>query len=208
MRYCFHQQWDFYLSALAIFETTISNNQGIDNNFQESCCLSTCFGKIFSNISNTINDPCFFGSLLNSWRYLGGSERIKISWAKFSSTIPISSKDSDSTAGITIAEKQYNEIKDWRKGKNLPSEKRLRTFLKGHEWSTPESIEMMVFKARLAKGFDKLSSAAINAAAIDGFSKQDALLILKEIWRLYGRYLDHFSNPLVNSQTKEYAKAV
>lgn len=186
--YCLYQQWDFYLSTLAYFEASVRYLSVQPEEIAELNDLPTPFERVFNKIEEQQDPPIrnCFEALLDTWRSSSSRYGTEVSWAKFASPIPTSSAETES--GETPYDRKRSQLKKWRQGKEYPSDSMLKSFLTAHSWIDNDLIDLMVFQARIAKGFDKLTSIAIEGGKQDGFSDDETLQIVHDIVSRYRTY--------------------
>ncbi|SFM77670.1 hypothetical protein [Marinobacter zhejiangensis] len=200
-RYCLYQYWDFYLSALALFEALSKYSyQGEEGLLTTPTAFMRVLGKIVS--SDCRSPRNVFEALLDDWRSHFSKGRRHMTWADLAKGIQL---DPETTvAGTTLKERQKKQLRDWRLGKSYPSEEKLKQFLLHQPSGPTDLIDLMVFHGVIARALDRLINVSIQGQKISGVSKELSWAILREIFANYSR---HYHKALEFAPYLEWKKA-
>jgi len=184
--------YDFLFSAIAHFEVGI-----IMTHCTEDEDISSRVGAVGNAITNFISDKegrtCFY-YLLEAIKVLMSETNPDMSWRKLASYIDIDEVDSFQEL---LNDKQYNYLKDWRKGKNLPSTKSLLQFC--NNIGGEHFQDILFIYCRIAIGLDNIQAELIVKLLKEKIEENDAELIWKEVLSHYHKdYYLYYLNQLSN----------
>jgi len=175
--YC-HLHFDFYLEVITNLDIGFKLPCYYENvNFDELDMLNKAI-----NAFATDDDikSCFHGLLRELEEYAFQHDDKK-GCRKLSRFIDIEEAQSGNY-GESLTDKQYNQLKDWRRGKNLPSDKKLITFLQNFDDYIDFDIADFTFiTCRIVMGVDKLVNEFIQQFQSDNCNSKELVAVTKKI---------------------------
>ncbi|QDF76226.1 MULTISPECIES: hypothetical protein [Shewanella] len=187
----YHLNLDFYLAAIAHFEVGLVlyeqrrwGDLDVDN-----------YVGVFSSVINRwVHEDkqmtCFEAMLVEFKESLGNNG---IGWRELSGFIAI---DDSGESEELLRDRQYNRLKDWRRGVNMPSDLKLRLFVeaafKSVEGYCPETA-LIYF--RISKGLDLFVAKQFQIAQYHNAGK-----IMEKVVAHYPRYFQHYKSMWLNNK--------
>lgn len=185
-RYSLYMYWDFYLSAIALFEEIGFHSLKNSTDKVNSSAFQSVFKKLSMNGYGDARSA--FEAILEYWRDAYSID----TWSAFSKAIPIT--EEETPGGETSDERKKNQLNKWRRGDDYPSEDMLMKFLSRQPGNPPYTISLMAFHGIIAIGLDKLIQLSIIGQEMDGISKDKCMDILKDVFSLYPHYCAKIRN--------------
>ncbi|OBT08056.1 hypothetical protein A9267_10035 [Shewanella sp. UCD-FRSSP16_17] len=178
-------QLDFYLEAIAHYEAgvVLAKHENKDEVVQPNGMLT----KGLMLYADGVGKTCFDGFLTEMIRVINKIHG-DTSWRTVAGCIDID-ESAATGMGDSLKDRQYNCLKDWRKGKNLPSYSKLQWFfihLFGLE--DAEFIDMMLAYSKIAIGLDSLFNSICTNFKGAHFSEHELEGILKQVLKDYPSY--------------------
>ncbi len=181
----YHLNFDFYLAAIANFEVgvVLYEQRHWDNIDVEN------YAGLFSSVINTWvhedKQTMCFEAMLVEFKKLLGNEGV--GWRELSGFIPI---DDSGESDELLKDRQYNRLKDWRRGINMPSDLKLRLFVEAALKSIGEySPEAILVYFRISRGLDLFVAKQLQIAQY-----HSAAQIMEKVVAHYPRYFQHYKN--------------
>jgi hypothetical protein len=184
----YHLHFDFYLAAIASFEIGLVLYD--DRNYDHIDVDN--YTGLFSSVINTwvIEDKktmCFEAMLAEFKKLLG---KDGIGWRELSCFISI---DDSGDSGESLKDRQYNRLKDWRRGVNMPSDIKLRQFAEAALESVGDySPEAILIYFRISRALDLFVTKHLQMAQY-----HNAAQIIEKVIAHYPRYFQHYKNTLI-----------
>jgi len=178
-------KFDFYLAAIAHYEIGLALYMQRNSDDVQFTSFKDTFSSVSQNYSLVDEKHTCFGAMLIELRNSISDHGQDMSWRALSSYIAI---EESGDSGELLKNKQYNQLKDWRNGKNMPSDKKLEAFIKAAITSVGnEDITFSMFYFRIAKGIDKLA-----AQYEDQIGTDKVQLMIREVVACYPKYLEYY----------------
>jgi hypothetical protein len=177
--YCY-LSFDFYLEAISHYEVgcrfCYGNNQAkLENE------LGMITKAIYAYATDDNIQTCFDGMLTQLKEVTSELVEDETSYRKLASFIEIEENGSI-ISGEALEDKKYNQLKGWRKGLNLPSGKKLITFLQNlDEYADTSSGFITFLMCRITMGMDKLIYEVLAQSKGDNCNPADVLVIIKKV---------------------------
>ena len=188
---------DFYFHFIAAYEvgcilcftpskSEAQNKKGILN-------------RAIKSYSGNIEVKSCFHGLLNEFSDVISKTSEELTQRKMATFIPIERSHSSDQS---LEDRQYNRLKEWRKSKNLPSDKLLREFLDNMAtFSGKEVLDPIVFLSKIAialdKNIDELFEQIIKER--EDINPQKADEVIRTILGTYPKYYQyHFDKHIDN----------
>ncbi|AZQ85324.1 hypothetical protein EKO29_15860 [Colwellia sp. Arc7-635] len=171
--------FDFFLEAITHYEVGCricygKNKDKIEND------LGMITKAIYAYSTQENIKTCFAG-LLKEFKDVLSETIEETSYRKLATFIEIEESES-SISGESIEDKQYNQLKDWRNGVNLPSSKKLTAFLqKLDEYAKTSSGFVTFDMCRIAMGVDKLVNEFLDKTKSENCNQADVEIIIKKV---------------------------
>lgn len=181
--------FDFYLDAITHYDIGFRMVNCTDTQLRNDLGILT--RSIFAYTQENDIETCF-AALLEEFKTNITKEVGDIGYRKLASFIEIK-ESAPSEFGESKADKQYKQLKDWRKGRNLPSNEKLSTFLENlseyfltnleipDEYiqigTGPSTFEM----SRMVIGVDKLRGELLKACEKDKLPRDDVEIVIKKV---------------------------
>ncbi len=171
--------FDFFLEAITHYEVGCricygKNKEKIEND------LGMIAKAVYAYSTQENIKTCFAG-LLKEFKDVLSETIEETSYRKLATFIEIEVDDS-SFSGESIEDKQYNQLKDWRNGVNLPSDKKLTAFLQNlDEYACTSSGYVTLDMCRITMGVDKLVNEYLDKTKNENCSPADVKVIIKKI---------------------------
>jgi len=173
--YC-HLCLDFYLEAITHYEIGCRFYYGKDPEKQKKE-LGMITKAILAYATDDNIKTCFDG-MLTELKEVTSELVNETSYRKLASFIEIDEEE----PGESLEDKQYKQLKDWRNGRNLPSGKKLITFLQNlDEYIDTNSGFVTFLMCRIAMGMDKLVNGVLTQSAGDNCNSDDVEIIIKKV---------------------------
>lgn len=194
MRAVYAMRLDFYLAAIANYEVGVALyeiRQGADTDFES-------YDGLFSSVIHTYavaDEECTcFTAMLIKLRNILSRHQQDSSWRALASYIAIEeSGDSEES----LNDKQYRQLKDWRNGENMPSDKKLREFVEAVVASLGHyDIEPLLVYFRIARGVDTLVAKMLSEV-----KSEKVVPIIAETLASYPKYFEHYKQQTLNNQS-------
>ncbi|PKG85732.1 hypothetical protein CXF85_02775 [Colwellia sp. 75C3] len=201
---------DFFMEAITSYEVGYRiyfatekeeieslNERGMITNaihaFATQKNIKTCFAGLLKEFKDISSD-------------LVGDET---SYRKLATFIEIH-EDELSESGESLEDKQYNQLKDWRNGKNLPSNKKLATFLKNlDEYANIDSGVFSFYMCRITMGVDKLVNEILADTKNESCNQADIKVAIKKVLaNIPYYYLSNLVKELDNKHPKKRASNI
>ena len=172
---------DFFMEAITAYE--VGHRIHFATNKEEIESLNTP-----GSITHAINayatqediKTCF-GGLLQEFKDISPDLVAETSYRKLASFIEIEESETN-LSGESIENKQYKQLKDWRNGKNLPSNKKLMAFLKNlDEYANIDSGIFSFFMCKITMGVDKLVNEILADTKNEACSQVDIKVAIKKV---------------------------
>lgn len=171
--------FDFFLEAITHYEVGCrmyygNNKDKIEND------LGMIANAIFAYAADDNIKTCFAG-LLKEFKDVLSETIEETGYRKLATFIEIEESDS-SISGESLEDKQYNQLKDWRNGVNLPSGKKLTVFLKNlDEYASTSSGFVTFDMCRITMGVDKLVNEFLLQTKKENCNQGDVELTIKKV---------------------------
>ncbi|MCU8009587.1 hypothetical protein L5M11_18950 [Shewanella sp. SM87] len=191
-----HLIFDFYLTAIAHYEV------GLYQYYQRQCDTFEPYGKtsFFSKVMHTfahsdVKCCCYEAVLIELKRFLS-SDDTELSWRAMAAFIPIKNS-ADTQQNYPLAEslidRQYNQLKYWRNGENLPSEAKLEAFLTAlFNQHGNYDVQAVLTYFRIARAIDiKINECVKLTPDIQSAS------IREKVLARYPTYFEHYRAALI-----------
>ncbi|MBB1323550.1 hypothetical protein [Shewanella sp. SR43-8] len=146
-------QLDFYLEAIAHYEVGVVLTK--HENMLEVTKPNGILTKGLSLYADGAAKTCFDGFLIE---LMSTIEKVHggISWRTLAECIDIDESVATGS-GDSLNDRKYNQLKDWRKGKNLPSYSKLQMFfIRLFSLDDGEFIDVILAYSKIAMGLDNL----------------------------------------------------
>jgi hypothetical protein len=171
--------FDFYLQAITHYEVGCRMYYGKNKEKLENE-LGMITKAIYAYATDDAISTCFDG-MLTELKEVSSELVGETSYRKLASFIEIEEVQ-PSEYGESLADKQYNQLKDWRNGENLPSGKKLITFLQNLDNYADTSSDFVTFlMCRITMGMDKLVNEVLAQSKRDNCNQADVEKILKNV---------------------------
>ncbi|CAM2928752.1 hypothetical protein MOVI109754_08520 [Moritella viscosa] len=196
-------KYDFILSAIAHYEVGYVLASCPDDQQPQTVAPLACHA-IKKYATSNESRTCFDWTLqtLKDW---WSETKSSISWRDIASCIPIENTDPTCKSGVTHIDKQYSRLKDWRKGKNLPSNKLLEQFITNIAASIgaePECDRLFIL-CRITIGLDKALTNLVKEWGKGIGSESQVNAIWKDVLsHYYEDYYLHYLNQHVARKTQ------
>lgn len=171
--------FDFYLEAITHYEVGCRMYYGKNKEKLENE-LGMITKAIYAYATDDTITTCF-GGMLTELKDVATELVGETSYRKLASFIEIE-EDKSIACGESLADKQYGQLKDWRNGENLPSGKKLITFLQNLDDYADTSSDFVTFlMCRITMGIDKLIDEVLVQSQRDNCNQQDVEIIIKKV---------------------------
>jgi len=117
------RRFDFHLSVIANYEVSCFINQ--NPNCDDIGFHRTMLNKAITSYAHSDSETCFGYFLLEFKSWLEKRDNKNISWRQIARYIEVDPNSDDNSR----IDKQCNRLKDWKRGKNTPSNKLLCQFI-------------------------------------------------------------------------------
>lgn len=196
-------KYDFILSAIAHYEVGCVLTSCPDDQQPQSVAPLACHA-IKKYATSNESRTCFDWALqtLKDWI---SETKPDASWREIASYIPIENTDPTCKSGVTHIDKQYSRLKDWRKGKNLPSNELLERFNTNIAASMGAEIESfrLFILCRITIGLDKTLTDTIKKWSEEIGSEKQINAIWKDVLsHYYEDYYLHYLNQHIARKTQ------
>lgn len=171
--------FDFYLEAITHYEVGCRMYYGKNKEKLENE-LGMITKAIYAYATDDTISTCFDG-MLTELKDVASELVSETSYRKLASFIDIE-EDKSIACGESLADKQYRQLKDWRNGENLPSGKKLITFLQNLDDYANTSSDFVTFlMCRITMGIDKLVNEVLVQSKRDNCNPADVEKIIKKV---------------------------
>jgi hypothetical protein len=191
-------QFDFYLEAIACYEVgcVVTQTPEADLTLSPDGILTR--GILFYVSDSEVN-TCF-GGFLKELKRVIAIHKGKLSWRQLASAIEVD-EDTKVASGDSLNQKQRNRLKDWRNGRNLPSDEKLQSFLAHLLVEFDESrLNMLFIYCRIAIGLDKLVNDFMGSCEREACSMKEVQAVLDSVLARYPNYyLRHMEQHFIQS---------
>lgn len=171
--------FDFYLDAITHYEVGCRMHYGKNKEKLENE-LGIITKAIYAYATDDSISTCFDG-MLTELKGVASELVSETSYRKLASFIDIA-EDEDSDSGELLTDKQYKQLKDWRNGENLPSGKKLITFLQNlDDYANTSSGFVSFLMCRITMGVDKLVNEVLVQSKRDNCNQADVKVIIKQV---------------------------
>lgn len=196
-------KFDFILSAIAHYEVGYALTLCPTGPQPQSVAPLACHA-IKKYAASDENRTCF-GWALQIFKDWCSTTRHDISWREIARNIPVEDTDPTCESGTTYTDKQYSRLKDWRKGKNLPSNALLTLFvgnITGAEDNTVESDGLFIL-FRITMGLDKILTNLMKQSKQEFDCENQVEIIWKDVLsHYYEDYYLHYLNQHLARETQ------
>jgi hypothetical protein len=170
---------DFYLEAITHYEVGCRMYYGKNKEkLEKELGMITKAINAYATDDNI--ETCFDG-MLTELKAVASELTSEISFRKLATFIEIE-EDESIVSGESLADKQYNQLKDWRNGVNLPSWNKLITFLQNLDEHVDTNSGWVTFlMCRIALGVDKLVQEILANCKGENCQQADVELIIKKV---------------------------
>ena len=171
--------FDFFLEAITHYEIGCRMCYG-DNKDKIENDLGMIANAIYAYAIDDNIKTCFAG-LLKEFKDVLSETIEETGYRKLATFIEIEESDS-SISGESLEDKQYNQLKDWRNGVNLPSSKKLTVFLQNlDEYANASSGFVTFDMCRITMGIDKLVSDVLARTKNENCNQRDIEVAIKKV---------------------------
>jgi hypothetical protein len=133
------------------------------------------------------NDYSCFSAMLEALKQRLAKNGNVLGWREIAAFIPL--EDSGQSPEL-FNDRQYKQLKDWRKGENMPSNEKMRLFIEAMIQSLGDySPEPILDYFRIARAIDNLVAKQPDKRVIP---------IVKKVLAEYPRYFSHYKQQLTN----------
>lgn len=176
--YCF-LSFDFYLEAITHYEIGCLMCYGTNKDkIENELGMVT---KAINAYARQENIKTCFAGLLEEFKCVLSEANENEGYRKLASCIEID-EDEPSEFGESLGDKQYNQLKDWRNGQNLPSREKLTIFLQNlDEYANTSSGLVTFIMCKTVMAMDKLIDEFIEQSQNDNCNQADAEIIIKKV---------------------------
>jgi len=188
-------KFDFILASISHYEVGIIISRCPDTESMRAMTPLTCHA-ITKYISHDESRTCFDLALQKLKDWCSETES-GMSWREIASYIPVDNIDPNNASPTRHIDKQYSRLKDWRKGKNLPSNELLELFTTNIAESMGSHSEgdSLFILCRITIGLDKTLSNLVKEWSKDIGSKSQVSVIWKDVLSHYHEdYYLHYLN--------------
>lgn len=201
----YHMIFDFYLTAIAHYEVGLYQYYQRKFDTFEPDGETSFFSKIMDTFAHSdVKCCCYEAVLIELKRFLSSGDS-ELSWRAMATFIPIrNSTDTQadgknalqeplSKSGYRLIDEQYNQLKDWRNGANLPSETKLEAFLTAlFNQHGNYDVQTVLNYFRIARAIDiKIHECVKLTPNIQIAS------ILEKVLARYPVYFEHYRTALI-----------
>lgn len=172
-------KFDFYLEAITSYEIGCALYFSEDKN--DAHIGKSIITRAITAYATNKKIRCCFEGLLLEYEDLLTQITGKFSKHELASFIEIA-EDTNIASGYSLEQKQYNQLKDWKRGKNLPGDDKLMTFIENmHEFVGGTTNSTHFYYCRIALGLDKQIKLLLKECEKEQFTQQQVLAIIKEV---------------------------
>jgi hypothetical protein len=181
----YHLHFDFYFAAIANFEIGVVLYEQRRWNHIDVVNYKGVFSSVINTWLFGNKQMTCFEAMLVEFKKLLGNEGV--GWRELSCFIPIDdSGDSDEL----LKDRQYSRLKDWRRGRNMPSDLKLRLFVEAVLKSIGEySPEATLVYFRISRGLDLFVAKQLQVT-----QHHSVVNIMERVIAHYPRYFQHYKN--------------
>lgn len=195
LRAVFWMRLDFYLAAIATYDVGTALyeiRQGSDINFES---YDGVFSSVIHSYAVTNEECTCFGAMLMKLRKILSHHKQESSWRALASYISI---EESGNGEDKLKDKQYKQLKGWRNGVNMPSDKKLRKFVADIIDPIGDyDIEPTLIYLRIARGIDTMVGRMFKEVEND----EKVLPIIAEVLASYPKYFEHFKQQAIKNIT-------
>jgi len=192
----YHMIFDFYLTAIANYEVGLYQYYQRKFDTFESDGETSFFSKIMDTFAHSdVKCCCYEAVLIELKRFLSSGET-ELSWRAMAAFIPI--KDSaDIQQKYPLVERlidrQYNQLKYWRNGENLPSETKLKEFVTAlfNQYGNFD-VQAVLNYFRIARAIDIKIHECVKLTPNIHITS-----ILEKVLARYPTYFEHYRTVLI-----------
>jgi hypothetical protein len=183
----YHLIFDFYLAAIAHYEIGfVLYEQRHYENVEIDKYLGI-FSAVMDIYLHEDNDYSCFSAMLEALKQRLAKNGNVLGWREIAAFIPL--EDSGQSPEL-FNDRQYKQLKDWRKGENMPSNEKMRLFIEAMIQSLGDySPEPILDYFRIARAIDNLVAKQPDKRVIP---------IVKKVLAEYPRYFSHYKQQLTN----------
>lgn len=175
----FYLIFDFYLEAITHYEIgyRLALGANMDKVKNEIGMIS---GAIYLYATDENIKTCFAG-MLKMLKDTLSKLMGEVSYRKLASFIEIEKVDSEQPDD-PLESRHYNQLKDWRKGINLPSNKKLTAFISNLNLYAEESSNDLIFDmCKVVMAVDKLIAEKLTEAKNETATQKEIEVIIKKV---------------------------
>jgi hypothetical protein len=175
----FYLYFDFYIEAITHYEIGLRLLLGRDKAKSKEG-LGALTKAITAYATGVEIKTCFAG-LLAEFKELSSKLVGETSYRKLATFIEINDVE-PSEFGEKKEDKQYKQLKDWRNGKNLPSDKKLSAFLQNLDTYANTSSGSYTFDmCKVALGVDKIINNLMIETKNENCKKNDVEILIRKV---------------------------
>ncbi|WP_159820276.1 hypothetical protein [Colwellia sp. 20A7] len=171
--------FDFYLEAITHYE--IGCRMYYETNKEKAENELGMVTKAINAYARQENIKTCFAGLLKEFKSVLSETNENEGYRKLASCIEIDESE-PSEFGESLRDKQYNQLKDWRNGQNLPSGEKLTVFIQNLDKYANTSRGLVTFfMCKTVIAMDKLIDEFIEQSQNDNCNQADAEIIIKKV---------------------------
>lgn len=175
----YYLTFDFYLEAITHYEIgyRLALGASMDKVKNEIGMIS---GAIYLYATDENIKTCFAG-MLKMLKDTLSKLMGEVSYRKLASFIEIEKVDAEQPDD-PLESRHYNQLKDWRKGINLPSDKKLTAFISNLNLYAEGSSNDLIFDmCKVVMAVDKLIAEKLNEAKNETATQEEIEVIIKKV---------------------------